>query len=66
MVRYRYREAPMTYSVNDDPLVWVHRAEQARVMANQCIDPGARKTMFFVAAAYEEMAKRAEQRVEAT
>jgi hypothetical protein len=56
----------MTYSVNDDPLVWVHRAEQARVMANQCIDPGARKTMFFVAAAYEEMAKRAEQRVEAT
>jgi hypothetical protein len=32
-------------------------------MANQCIDLGARKTMLSVAAAYEEMAKLAEQRV---
>jgi len=56
----------MTYSVNDDPLVWVHRAEQARALAGELPDPGARKTMISVATAYEQMAKLAEKRAAIT
>lgn len=49
----------MSYSVDDDRLVWLHRAERARAIAAQHPDPAACKTMLSVAAAYEEMAKRA-------
>jgi hypothetical protein len=53
----------LTYSIADDPLVWLHRAERARVVADKVADPGARDTMLAVAAAYEEIAKRAAARV---
>jgi hypothetical protein len=55
----------LSYSPNDDPLIWIQRAEQARKLAEELADPGARKTMLAVAAAYEEMAKRAEEHLKA-
>ena len=53
----------MTYSVLNDPEHWRQRAEEARAMAEAVGDSGARKTMMGVAAAYDEMAKKAEQRI---
>jgi hypothetical protein len=55
----------LTYSIADGPLVWLHRAERARVVADKLADPGARDTLLAVAAAYEEIAKSAAARVKA-
>ena len=52
----------MAYSAFNDPLQWRHRAEEARAMADEISDPGAKQTMLRVAAAYDEMAICAESK----
>jgi hypothetical protein len=44
-----------------DPKHWRQCAEEARVLAEFMTDPGAKNTMFEIAASYEDMAIRAEQ-----
>jgi hypothetical protein len=46
----------------NDPDHWRNRAEEARVIAEQMIDPEAREFMLGVADHYEEFAERAERR----
>jgi hypothetical protein len=41
---------------------WQDRAEKARVHADQISDPEARRMMLDVAASYDKLANRAEQR----
>jgi hypothetical protein len=50
------------YSAIDDPLQWRHRAEEARAMADDIRDPGARQTMCRIAEAYDQMAIHAESK----
>ena len=52
----------MHYSSENDPLPWSHLAEEARAMADNMIDAGARKTLNGIAEAYEALAKRAEDK----
>ncbi len=49
-------------SILDDREHWCNRAEEARVIALQMQDPKARQTMLDIAAGYDELAERAEQR----
>ena len=53
----------MPFSSANDPLHWCHCAEEARAMADNLTDQGARETLLRVAEAYDQMAKRAEQQV---
>jgi hypothetical protein len=46
----------------NDPKHWRHRAEEARAMAESLTDPEAKQLMLNVAADYEKLAKRAEER----
>jgi hypothetical protein len=46
----------------EDPDHWRHRAEEARLLADQLNDPEAKLTMQQIAEAYELLAKRALQR----
>ena len=46
----------------NDPKHWRHRAEEARAMAESLTDPEAKQLMLNVAADYEKLAKRAEDR----
>jgi hypothetical protein len=41
---------------------WTERAEEARVQAEQMDDPVAKRTMLSIAAGYEQLAARAEER----
>jgi hypothetical protein len=41
---------------------WRERAEEARVMAEQMVDPEARRMMLGIADGYDKLASRAEQR----
>ena len=54
------RERQMSH-VND-PKHWRHRAAEARAMAEGLTDPEAKQRMLKVAADYEKLAKRAEER----
>jgi hypothetical protein len=46
----------------NDPKHWRYRAEEARAMAESMTDPEAKRLMLNVAADYERLAKRAEDR----
>ena len=46
----------------NDPKHWRYRAEEARAMAESMTDPEAKQLMLNVAADYERLAKRAEER----
>jgi hypothetical protein len=41
---------------------WQHRAEEARVHGGQLTDPEAKRMMLEIAASYDQLAKRAEER----
>jgi hypothetical protein len=47
----------------NDPKHWRDRAEEARVHAEQMRDPEACRMMLEIAAGYERLAKKAEQRL---
>jgi muconolactone delta-isomerase len=59
-------EAALPYSAFNDPLQWRHRAEEARAMADELSDSGAKQTMFRIAGAYDAMAISAEKRCKPT
>jgi hypothetical protein len=46
----------------NDPEYWRDRAKEARAMAENIADPGSKQKMLEVAANYEHLAKRAEDR----
>jgi len=46
-------------SILNDALEWLGRAEQAREVAGQLIDPGARKAVLHLAESYERLARAA-------
>ena len=46
----------------NDPKHWRHRAAEARAMAESLTDPEAKQRMLKVAADYEKLAERAEER----
>jgi hypothetical protein len=46
----------------NDPKHWRYRAEEAVAMAESLTDPEAKQLMLNVAADYEKLAKRAEER----
>lgn len=52
----------MPFSVWNDPKTWRQRAEEARALAELMSDASARENMLKIADAYEEMAKKAEER----
>ena len=55
-------KAAMQQSMINDPLHWQGRAEEARAMAEDIRDPGAKATMLRIAQGYADMASRAEVR----
>jgi hypothetical protein len=55
----------LQHSILNDPLHWQGRAEEARAMAEEIRDPGAKATMLRVAQDYDDMASRAEARCKA-
>jgi hypothetical protein len=52
----------MPWSQIDDPKHWRSRAEEARAVAEHMTDPISKQMMLNVAADYERLAKRAEER----
>ena len=54
--------SPMPSSHINDPEHWRARAAEARAVAEHMPDPEARQTMLSIAADYEKLAKRAEDR----
>jgi len=55
--------APIDKKLLDDPNHWRHRAEEARIHADQLDDLDARRMTFDIAASYELTASRAEERL---
>lgn len=53
----------MTLNVTRDPQYWRNRAEEARAIAVQMIDPHTRAVMLAIAQDYEKLAVRTEQRI---
>jgi hypothetical protein len=53
----------MPWSHLNDPSHWRARAIEARTIAEHLSDPISKETMLRVAAEYEELARRAEERV---
>ena len=49
-------------SVSDSAERWRKLAEEARAVADQLTDPGAKQIMLTIAAGYERLARRAEDR----
>jgi DNA-binding TFAR19-related protein (PDSD5 family) len=47
----------------NNPQHWRDCAKDVRAMVENMIDPGAKETLLKVAASYDDMAKKAEQRV---
>jgi hypothetical protein len=56
------REGHGVMSHINDPKHWRHRAAEARAMAESLTDPEAKQQMLKVAADYEKLAERAEER----
>jgi hypothetical protein len=52
----------MSWSHLNDPSHWRARAIEARTMAEHITDPASKQLMINVAAEYEELARRAEER----
>ena len=52
-------------SLVDDAFDWLDRAEQAREVAGQLTDPGAKRAMLQAAKGYERLARTAADRAEA-
>jgi len=50
----------------NDPKHWRERAEEARVHAEQISDPESKRMMLKIAEDYEKLAKRAEERLNAS
>ena len=50
----------------DDPDYWRKRAEEARAVAVQMLDPHTKAIMLSIAQDYQKLAERAEQRARAT
>ena len=50
------------FHVGNDPRYWLDRAERARYVASSMTDPELKRMMLDVAAGYERLAKRAEER----
>jgi hypothetical protein len=46
-----------------DPQYWRHRAEEARTLAGELIDPEAKRMMLKIAKDYEALARRPERRL---
>jgi hypothetical protein len=53
----------MTNNLRDDPKHWRDHAERARVHAEQMSDPESKRTMLGIAAGYESLSRRADQRL---
>jgi hypothetical protein len=53
----------MTSELMSNPQHWRERAEEARTNAEQINDPEAKRLMLGIAASYERLALRAEERV---
>jgi molecular chaperone GrpE (heat shock protein) len=49
-------------SIANDPEHWRKRAEDMRTLANEIKDPLSKQTMLRIAADYERLAERAEER----
>jgi len=47
----------------NDPEHWRQRAKEARALAEQMLEPAAKEAMMVVAASYEKVARRAEERI---
>jgi hypothetical protein len=56
-------EAELPYSMVNNPQHWRECAEEVRAMVDNINDPGAKQTLLKVAAGYDEMARKAEQRI---
>jgi hypothetical protein len=54
----------VTQASINDPKHWRGRAEEARAVADELIDPEARRMMLRIADDYEELASRAEERLQ--
>jgi molecular chaperone GrpE (heat shock protein) len=52
----------MPTSIANDPEHWRKRAEDMRTLANEIKDPLSKQTMLRIAADYERLAERAEER----
>ena len=52
----------MPYSYINDPKHWLHRAEEARSLAEQMTDLESKRMMLDIAGEYERLAERAEER----
>ena len=48
--------------IERDPAYWLRKAEEARTRADDMRDPGAKKTFHDIAASYDRMAQRVEDR----
>ena len=52
----------MSWTHLDDPKHWRDRADEARYVAEHMTDAESREVIFEIAAAFERLAKRAEER----
>jgi hypothetical protein len=58
----KHKSMEMTKTLFDDPKYWRAHAAQIRAQAEQMDDPDAKRMMLEIAANYDALTKRAEQR----